>query len=146
MYCFFYDIINMNEFIFNIGLLILRVGFGCMMIVHGLQKLKIIISGGANSWLNPIGIGSSNSLYMATFSELFCSILLVLGMFTRTSSFVLAFTMFVAAFVFLKNSTWVDKELAVLFFIGFLALIFLGGGDYSLSSYCFADDSFFRKL
>lgn len=136
----------MNEFIFNIGLLILRVGFGCMMIVHGLQKLKIIISGGANSWLNPIGIGSSTSLYLATFAELFCSLALVFGIFTRVSSFVLAFTMFIAAFVFLKSATWADKELAILFFVGFLALIFLGGGDYSLSSYCFANDSFFRKL
>ena len=143
---FFYDIITMNEFVFNIGLFVLRVGFGCMMVVHGFQKLKIIISGGASSWLNPIGIGSSSSLYLATFAELFCSLALVLGIFTRVSSFILAFTMFIAAFVFLKSSAWVDKELAVLFLIGFLALIFLGGGDYSISSYCFTDGSFFRKL
>ena len=136
----------MNDFIFNVATLILRVGLGSMMIIHGIQKMKIILSGGASSWLNPIGIGASNSLYLATFAELFCSSLLILGLFTRVSSFILAITMFVAAFIFLKNSLWRDKELAVLFFVGFLVLILLGGGNYSLSSFCFVDNSFLRNL
>ena len=136
----------MEFFISNLGLLILRVGLGSMMIVHGAQKLKIIASGRAEQWLDPIGIGSIPSLYLATFAEFFCSVFLIFGLFPRVSATILAITMFVAGFVFLKGATWNERELAVLFFVGFLALIFLGGGDFSVSNVLFKDNSFLLKL
>ncbi len=136
----------MSEFAFNFGILFLRVGFGAIMIIHGFQKVKIILSGGAEKWLNPIGIGPVASLYLSTFAELVCAVMVILGIFTRTSSLILAFTMFVAAFVFLKNSAWAGKELATLFFVGFVALLFLGGGNFSISNLLFDEGSLLRKL
>ena len=136
----------MEFFISNLGLLILRVGLGSMMIVHGAQKLKIIASGRAGQWLDPIGIGSIPSLYLATFAEFFCSVLLIFGLFPRVSAVILAITMFVAGFIFLKGASWNERELSVLFFVGFLSLIFLGGGDFSVSSVLFKNNSFLLKL
>lgn len=127
----------MNDIFFNLGLLVLRVGLGGLMIAHGIQKFKIILSGGASKWLDPIGLGASTSLYLATFTELVCSVLLIVGLFTRVSAIALAFTMFVAAFIFLKNSTFAGRELAILFFVGFVALVLLGGGEFSLANLLF---------
>ena len=127
----------MCSIIYSLGVLILRVGLGGLMIAHGIQKFKIILSGGASKWLDPIGLGASTSLYLATFSELLCSLLLIVGLFTRASAFILAFTMFVAAFIFLKNSTFAGRELAILFFVGFVALVLLGGGEFSLANLLF---------
>lgn len=127
----------MNCFLFNFGLLVLRAGLGGAMIVHGAQKLKIIMGGGAANWLNPLGFGAAQSLYLAAFAELCCSAFVIAGFFTRLSSAVLAFTMFVAAFVFLHSAPWDKKELAFVFFIGFLALSLLGGGEFSLSRWLF---------
>ncbi len=136
----------MCSIIYSLGVLILRVGLGGLMITHGIQKFKIILSGGASKWLDPIGLGASTSLYLATFAELVCSVLLILGLFTRLSSTALAFTMFVAGFVFLKNSTFAGKELAILFFVGFVALAFLGGGDFSLANIIFGKRGFLGNL
>ncbi len=136
----------MNEAIFSVGVLLLRVGLGGAMLTHGVQKFKVILNGGADKWLDPIGIGAANSLYLATFSELCCSVMLILGFFTRTSSVFLAFTMFVAGFIFLKNAVWSDRELAVVFMLGFVSLAILGGGNYSLSNLIFCENSLLRNF
>lgn len=136
----------MNECIFSVGTLLLRVGFGGAMLVHGLQKFKLILNGGAEKWLDPIGIGAANSLYLAAFAEFACSIFVILGLFTRTSSVLLSITMFVAAFVFLKDAAWADRELAAVFLFGFIALAVLGGGDYSLSNLIFGTNSLLGNL
>ncbi len=136
----------MESLFVNFGILVLRIGIGALMILHGFQKLKIILTGEANKWLDPIGIGASTSLYLACFAEFFCSAMILFGLFTRISALILAWTMFVAAFVFLKNSAWSEKELAVVFFVGFVSLFFLGGGEFSLSKIIFADSSILGKL
>ncbi len=130
----------------NFGLLVLRVGLGALMVTHGVQKCKIILSGGAGQWLDPIGLGGATSLYLATFAELVCATLVILGLFTRSASLILAFTMFVAAFVFLKSAPWGDKELAVVFFVGFTSLFFLGGGEHSFSHVLFGDSGLLRHF
>lgn len=136
----------MNECIFSAGALLLRLGLGGAMLVHGLQKFKLILNGGAEKWLDPMGIGAANSLYLATFAELACSALVILGLFTRTASVFISITMFVAAFVFLKNAPWADRELAAVFLFGFIALAVLGGGNYSLSNLIFGTNSLFGNL
>lgn len=136
----------MNECIFSAGALLLRLGFGGAMLLHGVQKFKLILNGGAEKWLDPMGIGAANSLYLATFAELACSALVILGLFTRTASVFISITMFVAAFVFLKNAPWADRELAAVFLFGFIALAVLGGGNYSLSNLIFGTNSLFGNL
>lgn len=136
----------MNECIFSAGVLLFRLGLGGAMLLHGVQKFKLILNGGAEKWLDPIGIGAANSLYLATFAELVCSALVILGLFTRTASAFISITMFVAAFVFLKNAPWADRELAAVFLFGFIALAVFGGGNYSLSNLIFGTNSLLGNL
>ena len=64
---------------YNEGLLILRIAFGLMMMVHGWSKMQ---NWGAMSqqFADPFGIGSAPSLALAIFAEFFCSALLILGL------------------------------------------------------------------
>lgn len=116
------------------GLTILRVGLGASMLInHGYPKL---MSYGmyAAQFPDPLGIGSTYSMALATFAEFFCSILLILGLGTRFAAINLAFTMAVAFFLFHAADPFVKKELAFLYLIGFLALIVSGSGKYALNN------------
>ena len=82
----------------------------------------------------PIGIGSTPSFLLTILAEVGCSVLLVLGLYTRLAALVLAFTMGVA-FVVVNSAKLMDNsngELAWLFFGGFLVLLFAGAGKYSI--------------
>jgi putative oxidoreductase len=89
----------------------------------------------SNSFANPFHIGSSATLALVIFSEVFCSVLVVLGLFTRLACAVLVFEM---AFAFLKiyhanyGSPPAGGEMALLFLICFLALLFTGPGKVSV--------------
>jgi putative oxidoreductase len=118
----------------DIGLLILRVFTGAFMFFgHGLQKLKMLFSGGEIKFANPIGLGPEVSLALSTFAEFFCAGLLILGIFPRTSAGFLIVNMFVAGFIYHAADPFATKEKALLFMIVFIALLFMGAGKYSLN-------------
>jgi putative oxidoreductase len=77
---------------------------------------------------DPIGIGEVPSLILTVFAEFFCGIALLIGFKSRLVSIFLAFTMFVAAFRVHWSDPWGKKELALLFFGIYVALILMGGG------------------
>ncbi len=120
-----------DSFYNSIGLLILRLGFGAYMLSHGIPKLMGFAQM-ADKFPDPIGLGSQLSLILAISSEVGCSLLLILGLFTRFACVPLAFTMFVACFVVHASDPWKAKELAVAYLTVYLALGFLGAGKYSL--------------
>jgi len=112
------------------GLALVRVGVGAMMLlVHGIPKL------GRNPSMfpDPLGVGNEISYYLAVFSEVFCSGLLVVGLGTRLASIPLFITMMVAAFVFHADNPFAKKEMALLYAQVYLLLILFGGGHWSLS-------------
>lgn len=120
----------------DFGLLFLRVTSGAMVaLAHGLPKLQKILAGGELKFPDPIGLGTTLSLYLAMLTELGASILIMLGIFTRINLFFLSFTMFVAAFIQHANDPFKQKELALLYLIIYIALIFTGPGKYSLGKY-----------
>lgn len=81
-----------------------------------------------------LGLGSSVSMGLAIFAELFCAILLVLGLFTRLATIPLLITMFVV--IYLHDWQLFDKhELAPAFFAGYLSILLLGPGRYSLDAW-----------
>ncbi len=122
----------------DFGLLILRCGFGLSMLFgHGLDKL-IHFSDRMGKFPDPLGIGSTASLAMATFAEFFCSVCLIIGFFTRIAAVPLFVTMSVAAFIVHASDPWNNKELAVLYGIVYLTLTLTGGGKFSF-------DALFRK-
>src|SRR5690606_14532369 len=79
----------------NLAALALRLGFGFLMIPkHGLVKL-LEFNTRKEEFVDFLGLGGAASLSLAIFAELFCSILLILGLFTRLATIPLLITMLV---------------------------------------------------
>lgn len=126
----------------SIGLLVLRVGFGAHMAVHGWGKFRMLLNGEFDKFPDPLGIGSTASLIGAAGAEFVCAILVVLGLLTRLAAVPVVFTMAVAAFVVHRADPWMmgggaAKEPALLFLTAFLALVFTGPGRYALDAFVF---------
>lgn len=115
----------------NLAAFILRIGFGVLMIpYHGYVKL-IEFNERKDEFMDLLGLGGSISLSLAIFAEFFCSILLVLGLFTRIAAIPLLTTMLIA----LSIHNWEifgQYELATAFFVGYLSILILGPGKFSL--------------
>ncbi|MBI5661766.1 MAG: DoxX family protein [Ignavibacterium album] len=119
----------MNDF----ALLLLRtVSSAIMLFAHGLPKLNRLLAGEI-TFADPLGIGITFSLVLAVFSEFFCSVLIIAGLFTRVSLIPLIITMFVAGFVHHSADPFAQKEKALLFLLIFVFLFITGPGRYSLS-------------
>jgi putative oxidoreductase len=121
----------------NTGLLVLRIGVGAMMMVHGLPK----IMGGPDKWtalggsMNVIGINFLPLFWglMAALAEGMGGFLIILGLFFRPVNMMLAFTMLIAALVhFAKGDGWGGASHAIELGFVFLSLIFIGPGRYSV--------------
>ncbi|MDN3725055.1 DoxX family protein [Aequorivita sp. SDUM287046] len=115
----------------NLGLLLLRIGFGGMMLTHGIPKLLKMLSGDF-SFGDPIGIGEPASLVLAVLGEVVFPILVIIGFKTRLAAIPVIITMAVAAFIVHAADPLGTKEMAILYFIGFLAIALLGAGKYSV--------------
>ena len=116
----------------NIALLLLRVVFaGSMLYGHGLSKFYRLIEGNL-SFANPIGIGEAPTLVLAVFSEFLAPIFILIGYKTKIFSFFPAATMFVAAFIVHLSGPFARKEKAILFLIGFIVIMMMGPGKYSI--------------
>lgn len=124
----------------HVGLLFLRMGIGFQMIHHGLPK----ITGGTEKWIK---LGSKMSLigldfapvfwgFMAAFAEFGGGILIFIGLFSRPASFLLAFTMLVAAIYHWSEpeATFMNASHALELLFVFIALYITGPGKYSLDS------------
>ena len=114
--------------------LILRLTLGVLMIKgHGWFKLMHVLEG---DWQfgNPIGIGEVPSLFLAVGAEVGCSILLILGLWTRVAILPLIFTMLVIIFGVLlpMEAPWEKLESALHFLLPYLALFYLGSGKFSV--------------
>ena len=116
----------------DIALLVLRVGFGAMMLWgHGINKLMGFAKISAK-FPDPIGVGSTMSLGLTVFAEVFCSLALILGLFTKYAAIPLAITMFVAFFIIHGEDPFKAKELALAYGIVYVALTLMGSGKFSL--------------
>lgn len=117
---------------YDIGLLLLRVAFGGVMLVaHGWPKL-IGFTDKMNAFPDPIGFGSPISLALCVFAEVVCSILLILGFKTRLALPPLIITMLIAFFVIHAADPFGQKELAFMYLLAYIGLLFTGAGKYSL--------------
>lgn len=118
----------------NLGLLILRVSLGVsMLVLHGYDKL-MNFSTKAEKFPALFGLPSNVNLGLAVFAEFFCSILLILGFLTRFAALMLGVTMAVAFFMAHKGalSGPGSGELAMVYLVGYVALLFTGAGRYSV--------------
>lgn len=65
---------------FSLFLLALRILFGVLLLSHGIQKWTNF-SAMSESFPDPLGVGSTLSLGLAVFAEVFCSVGFIFGAF-----------------------------------------------------------------
>ena len=115
----------------DIGLAVLRILPSIFLLTHGWGKFNNLISGNFE-FPDPIGIGSSPSLFLAVIGEFVCPILIILGLKTRWAAVPSAITMFVAVFFQHSSDPFADKEKALLFLVIFVVIFLLGPGRFSV--------------
>ncbi len=121
---------RLHPSVLHFSLLILRVGTGAFMLTHGYPKLQRLLSG-EFQFADPFGLGPGISLGLTVFAEFFCSILLILGLGTRLATIPLIVTMSVAAFIAHGADPFARKEMALLYLLSFVVLLFSGPGKIS---------------
>lgn len=128
----------------DLGLLLIRVIIGALMAFIGYEKL-IHFEEMANSdfWAKNVsflGMKGAIPLALTIFAEFLCSLFLIVGLFTRVSSFFLLFCM---AYIFLvifpgsildKGEHGYEFNTAFTYFMIYLGLFFTGPGKYSLDA------------
>lgn len=133
-----------NPLDINLGLLVIRIIIGLLMAFYGYEKLthfnEMATSDFWTKQVSFLGTPSTISLGLTVFAELFCSLLLIVGLFTRVSLF---FLMFCMAWIFLvvfpfsivdKGDNGYQFNDAFVYFSIYLALFFTGAGKYSLDA------------
>lgn len=121
-----------NQNMYDIAILLLRITVGCFMIVHGLQKLDMLMDSGPVKFADPIGIGAQASLILTVFAELICSFLLIMGFATRLATVPLIITMLVAIFIVHSDDGFDKKELPGLYLAIYILLLIVGSGRFSV--------------
>jgi putative oxidoreductase len=116
---------------FNAAMLVLRLGVGILMMVHGYDKL-VHFSEYQGKFMNFLGIGTTMSLALVVFAEFFCSLFLVLGLFTRLAAIPLIVTMCVALFKAHNAEFTGDGEMASIYLTAYMVLLFVGPGKVSV--------------
>ena len=115
----------------SIGLLILRVGTSALLFYrHGWPKLQNFAER-SQTFSDPLGVGSAASLTLVLFAEFVCATLVALGFLTRLATVPIIIFMLVAVFVQHAADPFAKKELAIVFGITYLALLFTGPGRFS---------------
>lgn len=116
------------------ALLLLRVAVGgTMLLAHGWGKL-LAFGERADTFPDPLGVGNPLSMALAVFAEVFCSLLVVLGLATRLALLPLIVTMLVALLIVHGADPWARKELAFMYLVPFVALLLAGPGPWSLDA------------
>ena len=123
---------------FSFAMLVLRVGFGALLFLdHGYDKL-MHFSAYAQKFADPFNIGQTRSLALVVFAEAFCSVFVILGLFTRLACIPIIIAMG-TAFLFAHHGNYhsppTGGELALLFLIAFTALLFTGPGKVSVDRF-----------
>ncbi len=117
--------------VFNLALFILRVGSGILMIHHGYDKM-VKFNEYAPNFIHFLGLSGTISLSLVIFAEFFCSIFVMLGLFTRLACIPLVIDTFYAVAKGHKYDVLGAGEHASLFFLIFLTVLLTGPGKISV--------------
>ncbi|PKK89009.1 MAG: DoxX family protein [Candidatus Wallbacteria bacterium HGW-Wallbacteria-1] len=127
----------------DIGLLLLRIFVGVAFMIHGWPK----ISGGMEGWTKIGGAMAGFGItfapafwgFMAAFTEFCGGLFLVLGLFTRPFSGLIAFTMVVAVFSVHGGQPFKNRELALVYLFCAIMFMIRGGGRFSIDRFIYPD-------
>ena len=126
----------------SLGILILRIAVGSMLIHHGYEKLANI-DNFADAFVRPLHLPFPVTLsYMAAFSEIIGSWLLITGLLTRLGGLLIAGTISVAIYHAIVTSGFniYLLELLILYLGSSSCLILNGGGLFTF------DELILRRL
>lgn len=118
----------------NAGKLLIRLAAGGMILTHGIPKIGRLFGEGPVKFADPFGLGPEISLSLAIIAEVICAVLVMIGFKTRIATIPLMITMLTAAFYAHWSDPFGKKELPLLFFLVFLAILIMGPGKYALDS------------
>lgn len=121
---------------FDSAILFMRIFIGAMMLTHGIGKLQNY-NAIVNSFPDPLGIGSAVSFAIITFVEIGCSVLIIMGLFTRLATLPLIFGMFVATFIAFPDKSFATGELSFVYMGIYIMLLISGGGRYAIDAFMF---------
>ncbi len=116
---------------FNTALLILRLVAAGIMLKHGYGKLSNFDET-ASHMVSIFGLSTKVCTVLVIFSEFFCSILLILGLFTRFACIPLIITMIVAVMKVHHSDFIGDGETCTLYLACYTALLLTGPGKISI--------------
>lgn len=116
----------------NISSLLLRLS-SATMLTHGWKKLSNF-STMSEKFSDPLHVGHTASLSMTIFAEFFCTIFLVLGLFTRIATIPLIICFAVIVLIVHAPDDFGEKELALVYLMLYIAIFILGPGKFSLDN------------
>ncbi|AZB32631.1 DoxX family protein [Chryseobacterium bernardetii] len=116
----------------DIIILAVRVFVGFAMLSHGYPKLQMLLAGGKIEFFDFLGMGPLVTLILTVLAEFVCSILLILGLFTRVSVGFLIFTMVIAGFVVHAADPFEKREMSLIYLSVYLLLMIIGAGKVSV--------------
>lgn len=124
----------------TVSLLLLwtRIIIGMLFLNHGVEKW-MEFSYLSDTFPNPIWLGSTISLILVIFAEVFCAFAFIFGIFFRIALIPMIINMGVAFFIVHNGVPLSDKELALIYLIIFVCSFISGPGRYSV------DHIFLRK-
>ena len=108
----------------------LLAGFALLR-VHGWEKITNYQEE-LRSIPDPFGLGAGVNLSIAIFSDVFCAVLVMVGLFTRLAALSILGTTLVGLFFVHFNDAWHDKDVPLVYSIMFGVILLLGPGKYSL--------------
>lgn len=111
-------------------LLFIRLFFGVLFFMHGLDKLTNFNALSEN-YPSVMGLGSYTTLMITIFCEFACSMFLMVGLVTRVVLIPMIVAMGVAFFD-IHDGMMPEGELALIFMIVFVVLFMTGPGRYSV--------------
>jgi len=130
-------LVNSEPISEDFGYLVLRVGAGGSILwQHGWPKI-MHFSERMDDFADPLGIGSAFSLILILLAEVLCAALIVLGLWTRIACVPLIIGMAVIAFMVKGDADLGEKELAVVYLVAFIALLFTGSGRFAIDRIAF---------
>lgn len=121
---------------FDSAILFMRIFIGAMMLTHGIGKIQNY-NAIVNSFPDPLGIGSAASFTLITLIEVGCSVLIIMGLFTRLATLPLIFGMYIATFIAFPEKTFAEGELSFVYMGIYIMLLVSGGGRYALDALFF---------
>ena len=122
-----------NSAAFSAILLWARIVFGFLFMSHGIAKW-IMFKDIAETFPDPIGMGSEVSFWLVLFAEILCSFGFMLGALFRLCLIPMIFTMCIAVFVIHAGDPLVKVEPAMMYLTIFILMYIIGPGKFSIDN------------